>query len=214
MEYLNQRVVEIQRRSRAEKLEQMLTYLKPTNQDRLLEIGIADHEYTEVNNFLIKNYPYQNQLTALSLGEAPSFAKKYPNVRLVCYAGGKFPLETDEFDIVHSNAVIEHVGQRAAQTMFLSELVRVAKKGMITTPNRFYFIEVHTRIPFVHWLGKSIFDTVAKAIGKGWAAGDYMYLLSFKELDELAREVGLSNYQIIKNRFLGGVMTFTLIWEK
>lgn len=214
MNFFNQRVIEIRKRSRVEKLEQIITLLKPTDHDRLLEVGIADHEYSEVDNFLIKNYPYQNRLAALSLGDAPSFAKQYPNVRLVCYAGGKFPLETNEFEIVHSNAVIEHVGQRDAQILFLSELVRVAKKGMITTPNKFYFIEVHTRIPFVHWFGKSIFDAVAKAIGKGWASGDYMYLLSYKDLDDLAKTVGLRNYRIIKNRFLCGVMTFTLVWEK
>lgn len=214
MNIYDQWIIKIRKQSRAEKLNQVIKFLKPTAQDKLLEVGIADYEYSDVDNFLIKNYPHQNNLTALSLGPAPLFAKKYPHVHLVNYEGRSFPFLTNEFDLVHSNAVIEHVGKFDAQALFLSELLRVAKKGMTTTPNKYFPIEVHTRLPFIHFFGKGIFDTVAKAIGKGWATGDYMYLLSFNELDNLAQKAGLKNYQIIKNKFWGVTMTLTLIWEK
>lgn len=214
MNIYDQSILKIQKVSRAEKLDQFIKHLKPTEQDKVLEVGIADYEYSAVDNFLIKNYPYPNNLTALSLGQTSIFSEKYPHVRLVNYDGGVFPLKTNEFDIVHSNAVIEHVGQLDAQILFLSEVVRVAKRGMITTPNRNFPIEIHTRIPLIHFLGKNIFDKFANAIGKGWATGDYMYLLSFNDLDKLAQKAGLKNYFILKNSFLGFTMTLTLIWEK
>lgn len=211
MNLYNQWILEIRKKSRIQKLNQIVKFLNPTSGDKMLEVGIADHEYSDVDNFLIKNYSYPNNITALSFGQAPFFAEKYPHVRLVSY---NFPLATDEFDIVHSNAVIEHVGQLNTQALFLSKLFRVARKGMITTPNKYFPIEVHTRIPFVHFLGKDIFDKFATTIGKGWATGDYMYLLSFNELNNLAQQVGLKNYFIVKNKFWGFTMTFTLKWEK
>ena len=51
-----------------------------------------------------------------------------------------------------SNAVIEHVGGRAEQRRFVDESLRVAPRAFVTTPNRWFPVEVHTRLPLVHWL--------------------------------------------------------------
>ena len=34
----------------------------------------------------------------------------------------------------------------------MSEALRVAPRAFVTTPNRWFPIEVHTRLPLVHWL--------------------------------------------------------------
>jgi hypothetical protein len=116
---------------------------------------------------------------------------------------------------LYSNAVIEHVGNFDDQRRFLSELFRVSRRGYLTTPNRHFPIELHTRIPLLHLLlSKKNFDAFVTKIGKGWAAGDYMSLLSENDLRRLFQEVGISNYTLIKNRFCGLPMTFTLIWHK
>ena len=83
---------------------------------------------------------------------------------------------------------------------------------MLTTPNKYFPIEIHTRVPFLHWGPKNIFDKFLNFIGKSWATGDYMNLLSKKELEKLMKQVNVKNYKILKNRFLGMTMTFTVIW--
>ena len=70
------------------------------------------------------------------------------------------------FDIVFSNAVIEHVGGRERQRRFVSEAIRVGRRVFLTTPNRRFPIEVHTRLPFVHWLPDTLSHPVYRAVGK------------------------------------------------
>jgi hypothetical protein len=111
--------------------------------------------------------------------------------------------------------VIEHVGGREEQKYFLRELLRVGKRGYFTTPNRLFPIEVHTRLPLLHiLLPKPQFDAVLRRIGKGWAADDYMHLLSKLELRQLLKDAGFRDCQILDNRFLGLPMTFTTVWSK
>ena len=54
------------------------------------------------------------------------------------------------FDLVFSNAVIEHVGDQRDQIRFISEHDRVGKSWIFTTPNRLFPIESHTQILFSH----------------------------------------------------------------
>ena len=48
----------------------------------------------------------------------------------------------------------------------ISETARVSEKGFfITTPNRWFPIEVHTTLPLVHWLPKPIFRKLLHVMG-------------------------------------------------
>ena len=199
-------------RHRQKKLDQLLFELKPARSERFLEIGVADREYSPVDNFIIKNYPYRENITALGIGSLSEFRRNYPDVRAFEYDGRIFPFRDREFDIAHANAVIEHVGAFDAQVVFLREAARVSRRGMITTPNRFFPVETHTRVPFLHWMDKSRFDALLRLMGKGWAADDYMHLLGYRELELLAKRAGLADYRITRNRFLGLTATFSLIW--
>ena len=62
------------------------------------------------------------------------------------------PWADKSFDIVYSNAVIEHVGDFARQQRMAREIARVGKSWFVTTPNRWYPYEFHLRLPFVTWL--------------------------------------------------------------
>ncbi|MDD3818395.1 MAG: class I SAM-dependent methyltransferase [Actinomycetota bacterium] len=194
------------------KFNQLLTLLKPTSSDKILEVGVADKEYSSVDNFLIKSYPYKRNITALGLGNLSEFRKNYPDISVVSYDGRVFPFNDKKFDIAHANAVIEHVGSYKSQEAFLKEIIRVSKRGMITTPNKYFPIELHTKTPLLHYLGKEKFDKFLRNTGRGWASGEYMYLLSMKDLELLIKRTGLVNYKIIKNYFFGFVATFSLIW--
>lgn len=199
--------------SRLRKLKQLDALLRPAPHDSILEVGVADIEYSEVDNYLIKKYPYKEQLTALGIDSLHNFMQRYPAVKAVTYDGVFFPFLDRQFDIAHSNAVIEHVGSWDNQKTFLSEMIRVSKRGMLTTPNKFFPIEIHTRLPLIHLLPKSIFDAILIIIGKKWATGNYMNLLTYSDIKELMNKFDGVSFRIIRNRLLFFTMTFTIVFE-
>jgi ubiquinone/menaquinone biosynthesis C-methylase UbiE len=64
--------------------------------------------------------------------------------------GINLPFRDGAFDLVFSNAVIEHVGGEAAQRSFVAEHERVGQHWIITTPNRLFPVEAHTHVIFRH----------------------------------------------------------------
>jgi len=64
--------------------------------------------------------------------------------------GRDLPFDTMSFDLVFSNAVIEHVGDEQDQIRFVLEHDRVGVSWILTTPNRLFPIESHTQILFLH----------------------------------------------------------------
>lgn len=53
-----------------------------------------------------------------------------------------------EFDIAFSNSVIEHVGSFENQQKMAEEMLRVAKKIFLQTPNHYFPLEPHFLFPF------------------------------------------------------------------
>lgn len=202
-------------RSRKKKYQQFVSFLKPEEQTAILDVGVNTEEYSMSDNFLEKHYPHPENITAVSQGDLSAFTARYPRIRTVQADGRSLPFPDNSFDIAYSNAVIEHVGGAADQVRFLCELYRVSRQGYLTTPNRLFPVEVHTRLPLLHLLlPRKYFNAFIARIGKGWAAGDYMHLLSEKELRALLQKAGITEYSILKNRFCGLPMTFTVLWKK
>ncbi len=205
----------ISARSRKKKFTQFLTLLDPQPEHTLIDVGVNTTEYSDTDNYLEKFYSFPEKITALGQGDFTLFRERYPAVTATEGDGRALPFPDDMFDIAYSNAVIEHVGGLADQRQFLAELFRVSRHGYLTTPNKYFPIELHTRLPLLHLLlPKIYFDLFITKIGKGWAAGNYMSLLGENDLRQLLAEVGISDYSLIKNRFWGLPMTFTVIWHK
>ena len=115
------------------------------------------------------------------------------------------------FDIVHSNATIEHVGSYKNQLLFVKECVRISKKYVfIQTPNRFFPIDFHTFLPFIHWLPKNIHRNILKVIGLSFYCDEKnLNLLSKKDLISFCKKLDLKNFEIIKYKLF--LMTSNLI---
>jgi hypothetical protein len=62
------------------------------------------------------------------------------------------PFEDDWVDFALANAIIEHVGDQVDQLQMVQEMTRVARAWVITTPNKWFPIESHTSVVFLHWL--------------------------------------------------------------
>ncbi len=66
--------------------------------------------------------------------------------------GCMLPFGDNEFDIVFSNSVIEHVGSVENQRKFAQEIARVGKCFWVQTPNKGFPVEQHLLLPLVHLL--------------------------------------------------------------
>jgi SAM-dependent methyltransferase len=161
-------------RSRRRKLRLFLDQLRPTADTTVLDVGADELAFGEGEgcgtlNFFEELYPWPQRITALGLHDGSSFRARYPGIPYVQGDALALPFEDGAFDVVFSNAVIEHVGGREQQRKLVSEALRVGRQVFITTPNRRFPLEVHTRLPLVHWLPSRIAHPVYEAVGKGFA---------------------------------------------
>ena len=185
-------------RSRQRKLQLLLDELRPTADTTVLDVGADELGFGEGGgcstlNFFEEHYPWPERITALGLHDGSAFTSRYPDIAYVQGDACELPFADGQFDVVFSNAVIEHVGGRARQRQFVSEALRVGRRVFITTPNRRFPIEVHTRLPLVHWLPDALSHPVYRATGN--AAATDLHLLTRSSLASLfpghVRIVGL-----------------------
>lgn len=192
----------ISRWNRDRKWKIFTTLFRIDENIKILDIGYQSVENRDIDNYLEKHYPYPENITALGIEDPTNLMGKYPQIKVIRYDGINFPFKNKEFDIGWSNAVLEHVGDRNAQIHFLKEVNRVCKFFFITTPNKFFPIEIHTKIPLLHFLlPKKWFDIILKLTGKSWATENYMRLCSRRDLQKMLTEAGITDYKIIKNKF-------------
>ena len=142
--------------SRGTKWELYRQSFPPRSGEKVLDVGVSHYENLPSTNYFLRAYPHQDQVTGVGITDLSPLETLYPSARFVQADGRKLPFHDDEFDVVHSNAVIEHVGPEAEQRRFLAELVRVSKAGFITTPNRWFPFEPHTYAPLLHWLPRGL----------------------------------------------------------
>jgi hypothetical protein len=116
---------------------------------------------------------------------------------------------------VHCAAVLEHVGNRAAQAQLIREAARVARKGaFLTTPNRWFPVEFHTVLPLVHWLPPATFRRLLRATGRDFFASEQnLNLLSGAELRAMGAELG-DAFEVRGMRLLGLVSNLLVILRK
>lgn len=203
----------ISTRNRAKKFEQFLSLVSPKPDETILDVGVNIEEYSEGDNYLERHYTHPENITAIGFGDVAPFRRRYPTVKTVSADGRSLPFADQSFDIAYSNAVIEHVGSRDDQLRFLRELVRIGTRGYLTTPNRFFPVEIHTRIPLLHLLlPKHVFDAVLRLIGKEWATGGYMNILSHSDIRKLFAKTDAKDVHIMRNRFCGFTITYTVTW--
>lgn len=171
----------------------LMQELAPSPDHRILDVGATSDQTYESSNYLEAWYPFPAQVTATGIDDASHLEQRYPGVRFVPADGRSLPFEDRSFDLVHASAVIEHVGTREGQARFLAELWRVARIGLVvTTPNRWFPVELHTSLPLLHWLPAPTYRWFLRRIGLGFYAEETnLNLLSRRDLLALSRVTGI-----------------------
>jgi len=155
-------------RSRERKLELFRELLRPGPETTVLDVGVTDAPFGDgsTDNFFEALYPWPERITAVGNTPLARFADAFPRVQVVQADGRSLPFPDRAFDVGFSNAVVEHVGGGVeGQRRFVHELCRVSRRVFVTTPNLFFPLEVHTLLPFAHWLPGAQRARVLRAAG-------------------------------------------------
>jgi len=186
------------------------------NECSLLDIGTtADQD--ESHNIILYKTQNNKNISCLSDQDISFLREKFTNVKEF-YIGDakKTEFDNESFDIAYSSATIEHVGSFQEQIDFVKECLRISKKQVfITTPNRFYPIDFHTKIPFLHWLPKKIHRKILNLIGlKFYSFEKNLNLLDKNSLIEMMEIINVKNFKIIEHKFLKITSNLILIIDK
>jgi methyltransferase family protein len=188
-------------------------HFEPRRGELVLDVGVSRFDDNPGENYFLKRYPFPEQLTGVGISDLSSIRERYPKIRLLEADGRALPFADDMFDIVHSNATVEHVGPRDEQARFIRELIRVAKAGFITTPNRWFPIEPHVRLPLVHWLPRPATVALLRRLGRLGPAAEWpVWLLSKQAFRELAPPG--TECAVLTQRIGGWPAVFVLIFRK
>jgi len=152
-----------------------------------LDIGTTSDDKNASSNIVIKNIKNINKFKCISdqIVYSDFFNKKLK--KSITEEFSEKELYEFSSDLVISSATIEHVGNTLNQEKMIKNIIKLTKKiFIITTPNKFYPIELHTKIPFIHWLPKSIYRRILKFLGLSFYADENnLNLLTVNELKKM-----------------------------
>jgi hypothetical protein len=181
----------------------------------ILDVGVAADVTYDSSNYLEQWYPDKSAITAVGLDDAAFLTQLY-GIRFVKASGLHLPFGDSAFNVVHSSAVLEHVGSSDNQIAFVRECCRVARQWVFfTTPNRWFPIEVHTVLPLVHWLPKRIFRALMKATGYSFFANESnLNLLSVSEIRTMSSQVSGFAFKVSSISLCGWPSNILLIGHR
>jgi hypothetical protein len=133
-------------RSRRLKAARLSAFVAAEGVRTILIVGAESESYAWSN--IIESALTATGARVIATGLGPSIALETD--RVFC-DGRRLPFRDKSFDLVLSNAVIEHVGDEPDQKAFVAEHHRVGRKFFITTPNLLFPVESHTRVIGRHW---------------------------------------------------------------
>ena len=180
------------RRAKARKIARLIGRVRAIEGTRILEIGtgsgIIAHVLSRINR--------TGSVCAVDVRDERVTADGY-DFQLV--GSTHLPFGGGTFDIVVSNHVIEHVGEREAQLSHLTELGRLLAPsglGYLAFPNRWRLFEAHFRLPFLSWLPGTWADAAVRFFGRGERYD--CHPLSRTEILALIAEAGLEAEEITR----------------
>jgi len=152
------------RRRKAQKILHILGGAGSLQGRTVLEIGVGSGV---ISSTLAEAVGPSGQIVAVDVVDERVATDGYEFVRV---AGAELPFEDGFFDVVVSNHVMEHVGERTDQIIHLSEIARVLSSdgtGYLAVPNRWRLIEPHFNLWLLSWLPRALRSPYVRMAGKG-----------------------------------------------
>lgn len=152
------------RRWKGEKIERLLDLASRPDPIRMLEVGTGSGG---IAHYFGTRPGGRYKVTAVDVADQRQVHDGF-EFRLVHDTALPFP--DASFDVVLTNHVIEHVGERDAQLAHLREVRRVMAAdaiGYLAVPNRWMLVEPHYRLAFLSWLPRSWRDGYLRLLNKG-----------------------------------------------
>ena len=182
-------------------------------QARILDVGGVAGWWEEVR-------PASADITIINLDPATREACEKAGYRFLVADARSLPFANREFDLVHSNSVIEHVGGLDDQCRFASEAHRCGKAIYIQSPNKWFPVEPHLIALFIHWLPFKIQRHLVRRFSVwGWVTkpsqveiDQFLHgtrLLSGREVDAM-----FPGYARSDEKFMGFTKSFVVVRAK
>lgn len=175
------------RRAKALKIERLLKLADRPSPLRILEIGTGSGG---IAHYFATHPLLRCAVTAVDVVDQRQVRDCY-DFRLV--HDTSLPFAAAGFDVVLSNHVIEHVGERPQQLDHLREMRRVMAPGgvaYLAVPNRWMIVEPHYRLAFLSWLPCPLRTPYLRAMRRGERYD--CEPVSAPQLDALLDESGLA----------------------
>lgn len=122
--------------------------------------------------------------------------------------------EDNEFDLVFSNSVIEHLYTWKNQKKMAKECMRVGSKYFVQTPNKHFLVEAHYALPLIQYAPKRLaFMVLTKtkiSRMRKWKEKDaQQYLDEIRLINEEEMAKLFPGSKIYKEKWLGMTKSFT-----
>lgn len=179
----------IGRRFRARRAELFLKCFMPTRDTSILDVGGYPWQWEDIGCGSV--------VTILNPQVLASFVNFRSKYRIVVGDGTDLQYGPNQFDIVYSNSVIEHLGTLPRQQAFAREVRRVGRRLWIQTPARSFIIEPHLLTPVIHWLPRKLRKRLIRR-GTIWGL---MTNPTIKEVEDFLNEVRLLSFQEMTDLF-------------
>ena len=187
----------------------------------LLDVGTADnHPKDLVSNIIVKNIKNVNCLKILSIDKVQDKFFKNKFYGSITDILNKKKIKKLKSDIVISSATIEHVGSDENKIKMILNIQTLTNYFFfITTPNRNYPVDFHTKLPFIHLLNKKVHRLILRLLGFHiLSKEENLDLLTKNDVLRILKKVKFKDdtfkYQIKNIKLFGIVSNFVIIGKK
>ena len=206
------------KKKRSEMLNILNKNIKDNDIESFLDVGTTEENELESSNYFVKNFYKIKIKNSISDQEIKNnnfnkFLRKSITSEFL-----ETEIENYKSDLVISSATIEHVGSYENQIKMLENIIKLTNKYFfITTPNRFFPIDFHTKLPIIHMLPKKIHRKILSLINlKEYAEEENLNLLDENTVNKLinTQQNATFKIRIFKVKLFGLTSNLLIFGEK